>query len=77
MANFDWSKLTPKLKVSKYPRAKKNSPGVGWPRTLGVEFTSPWKREGLGVAVALGLKDFWLGWPKTEQIHTATCGHKH
>lgn len=75
MVKFDWSKLTPRLKVSKYPRAKKNSPGVGWPRTLGVEFTSPWKREGLGIGIGLLSTDLWFGWPKTERLHTADCGH--
>lgn len=72
------SKLIPKLKVISYsPFNKKELNAAGWGRTLGFEMTSPWGREGLGIAFGLGLKDFWFGWPKVEQLHTATCGHKH
>lgn len=66
VSKFDWMRLIPKFRVDKYKY------GV-----VGIEFTMPWKREGLGVGLGLGTIDLWFGWPSLEEdLHTGTCHHE-
>jgi hypothetical protein len=66
LAKFDYSKLVPKFRSEKYAY------GVA-----GIEFTLPWKKEGLGIGVGLGVLDFWFGWPKDDgPLHYEGCLHE-
>lgn len=68
-----WLKMIPRVRTESYPRSRRRSRDIGWPRHLGIE---PTWRGGLGLGIGLGSVDLWFGWPKTEQLHRAGCGHK-
>jgi hypothetical protein len=73
VAKLKLSRMVPKLKIETYPRHHKRKVGTGWAWTLGLDLT--W-REGPGIGIGLGMTDFWLGWPRTQQIHYPGCVHE-